>query len=141
MKKYTYLFKRALAGLIDYSFVYGFFLAFVYAFGSPTNEGGYSVTGFLALVPPVFWFCFIVLIEVFYGATLGNAIVGLQPKSLTNQRGELSFGQSIKRHLLDIFDLSPFGIIGLITILNTEKKQRLGDLWAKTIVVENNRLK
>ena len=32
----------------------------------------------------------------------------------------------------------PFGLIGVITIKNTEKHQRLGDLWAKTIVVSKN---
>ena len=28
-----------------------------------------------------------------------------------------------------------FGLVGIITIKNTDKNQRVGDLWAKTIVV------
>lgn len=130
------LLKRFIAGLIDYLLVYGFFFAFVYAFGEPNNEGGYSVTGILSLIPFVFWFLIIVFTEVFLGATLGNALVGLKPQSLTKSNGELSLSQSIKRHLLDPIDMFPFGLIGIITIKNTDRNQRLGDIWAKTIVIE-----
>ena len=130
------LLKRFIAGLIDYLLVYGFFFAFVYAFGEPNNEGGYSVTGILSLIPFVFWFLIIVLTEVFLGATLGNALVGLKPQSLTKSNGELSLSQSIKRHLFDPIDMFPFGLIGIITIKNTDRNQRLGDIWAKTIVTE-----
>lgn len=130
------LLKRFIAGLIDYLLVYGFFFAFVYAFGEPNNEGGYSVTGILSLIPFVFWFLIIVFTEVFLGATLGNALVGLKPQSLTKSNGELSLSQSIKRHLFDPIDMFPFGLIGIITIKNTDRNQRLGDIWAKTIVIE-----
>ena len=130
------LLKRFIAGLIDYLLVYGFFFAFVYAFGEPNNEGGYSVTGILSLIPFVFWFLIIVFTEVFLGATLGNALVGLKPQSLTKSNGELSLSQSIKRHLFDPIDMFPFGLIGIITIKNTDRNQRLGDIWAKTIVTE-----
>lgn len=130
------LLKRFIAGLIDYLLVYGFFFAFVYAFGQPNNEGGYSVTGILSLIPFVFWFLIIVFTEVFLGATLGNALVGLKPQSLTKSNGELSLSQSIKRHLFDPIDMFPFGLIAIITIKNTDRNQRLGDIWAKTIVTE-----
>lgn len=130
--------KRFLAGLIDYAIIYAFFYAFISAFGESNEEGGYSVTGFLALVPILFWFVFLVVLETFFGATLGNSIVGLQPKSLTKNNGELSLGQSIKRHLLDPIDMFPFGLLGIMAIKNTDRNQRLGDIWAKTIVVEAN---
>lgn len=130
--------KRFLAGLIDYTIIYAFFYAFISAFGEPNEEGGYSVTGFLALVPILFWFLFLVVLETFFGATLGNSIVGLQPKSLTKNNGELSLGQSIKRHVLDPIDMFPFGLLGIMAIKNTDRNQRLGDIWAKTIVVEAN---
>jgi uncharacterized RDD family membrane protein YckC len=132
------LLKRFIAGLVDYALVFGFFYAFIYAFGEPNNEGGYRVTGFLALVPEAFWFIIIILFEVIFGATLGNTIVGLKPKSLIKNNGELSLGQSVKRHLLDPIDMFPFGLIAIITIKNTDSNQRLGDIWAKTIVTETN---
>lgn len=128
--------KLFLAGLIDYTIIGTFFYVYVYTVGSPNDEGGYSVTGILGLVPTVFWFSFTILLEIFYGATLGNSIVGLRPKSLTRNSGQLTFSQSLKRHLLDPLDMFPFGLIGIITIKNTDKHQRLGDIWAKTIVTE-----
>lgn len=131
--------KRILAGLIDYTFVYAFTFAFIFAFGEPNEEGGFSVTGFLVMIPTLFWFVFIVLLETFYGATVGNSLLDLKPKSLTSSSGTLSFGQSIKRHLLDPIDMFPFGFLGIILIKNTEKNQRLGDIWAKTIVVSTKK--
>jgi uncharacterized RDD family membrane protein YckC len=76
-----------------------------------------------------------ILLELFFGATVGNSIVGLELKSLTRNNGQLTFSQSFKRHLLDPLDMFPFGLIGVITIKNTDKHQRLGDLLGKTIVV------
>ena len=122
----TNLGKRFLAGLIDYSVIFTFFYVFVY-----------SVNGILALVPVLFWFAFTVLLELLFDATLGNSIMGLKPKSLIKNNGELSFSQSLKRHLLDPIDMFPFGLIGIMTLKNTDRNQRLGDIWAKTIVIDN----
>jgi uncharacterized RDD family membrane protein YckC len=63
--------------------------------------------------------------------------VGLEQKSLTRQNGQLTFSQSFKRHLMDPLDMFPFGLIGVITIKKTKKHQRLGDLRAKTIVINS----
>jgi uncharacterized RDD family membrane protein YckC len=75
-------------------------------------------------------------LEQFFGQTLGNAIVNLKPVGIqTNQKPTLT--QSFKRHLvapIDLFVL--FGLVGYLTIKNTDKNQRLGDLWAKTIVID-----
>jgi|JI7StandDraft_1071085.scaffolds.fasta_scaffold135801_2 uncharacterized RDD family membrane protein YckC len=129
--------RRFVAGLIDYVLLYSLIFAYLYSFGEQNNEGGgYSVTGIAAIVPFVLWFAIIVLTEVFYGATLGNSLMNLKPKSLTTNNGELTFGQSITRHLFDPIDMFPFGIIGILTIKNSSKNQRLGDIIANTTVVE-----
>ncbi len=52
-----------------------------------------------------------------------------------------TFGQSFKRHLLDPIDMFFFGLIGILTIKNSVKNQRLGDMWAKTIVMKTSDLK
>lgn len=136
-KTNTIIGKRFIARLIDYSILFGILYAYLYLFGEPNQAGtGYSVTGIKALFPYPTWFVLIVLSESFYGATIGNTLMDLKPQSLTTRNGELTFSQSLKRHLLDPFDMFPFGIIGIITIKNTDKNQRLGDIWAKTIVIE-----
>ena len=127
---------RFFAGFFDYLIVNIFSFAFTFSYGELNDEGGYTITGLLSFVPILFWFATIVLVEVFLGATLGNAIVGLQPKSLNRTSEKVSFVQSFKRHSLDLIDMFPFGIIGIIAIKNTEKNQRLGDIWANTIVVK-----
>lgn len=137
----TNLGKRFFAGLIDYSIITTFLYVFIYSFGTLNEDGSYSVKGISALIPIFFWFLFTVILEAYYGATIGNSIVGLQPKSLTKNNGELTISQSLKRHLLDPIDMFLFGLIGVITIKNTDRNQRLGDIWAKTIVVETNKSK
>jgi uncharacterized RDD family membrane protein YckC len=136
-KKKNNLGLRCIAGLIDYIIIWTFCFVFIYSFGSPNDEGGYSVTGLPALIPMGFWFSFTVLPELFFGTTVGNSIVGLEQKSLTRQNGQLTFSQSFKRHLMDPLDMFPFGLIGVITIKKTKKHQRLGDLRAKTIVINS----
>jgi uncharacterized RDD family membrane protein YckC len=128
--------KRFVAGLIDYVLLYSLIFAYLYSFGEQNNEGGFSVTGLAAIVPFIMWFAIIVLTEVLFGATLGNSIMNLKPKSLTSNNGELTFGQSITRHLFDPIDMFPFGIIGILTMKNSSKNQRLGDIIANTTVVE-----
>ena len=127
--------KRFLAGFIDYLIISVFFFTYVFVFGEPSDEGGYEVTGWPALVPILFWAIVTVGIEVGTGATLGNSIAGLKAIPKNGTIRNLTFGESLKRHLLDPIDLFFFGLIAVVTINNTDKNQRLGDIWANTIVV------
>ncbi|WP_047414155.1 RDD family protein [Cellulophaga sp. Hel_I_12] len=137
--------KRVLAGFIDYFIIYAvtFFLA--YTLGEPNDEGGYSLNGAPALIPMIFWLFMTVGLEQLFGATFGNGLVGLKPISILehidgriykNAIQKSTFGQSFKRHLLDLIDMFFFGLVAIITIKNSEKNQRLGDLWAKTTVIK-----
>lgn len=99
------------------------------------NQGGAKeVKGLLALPIPVSWFLYFVVVEAFYGATLAHQ--GMYLKVLTLERKEIAFMHALKRHLLDPIDILIYGIPAIIAIKNTDKHQRLGDLWAKTIVVD-----
>ena len=141
--------KRIIAGLVDYAIIYGFFFIFIFAFGEPNESGDYSVSGILSLVPILFWAIMTIGIEQLMGETLGNSLVDLKPISIkqnanSNFKGsniKPTFGQSFKRHLLDPIDMFLFGLIGILTIKNSEKNQRLGDMWAETIVVKTSDLK
>ena len=80
--------------------------------------------------------------EQWFGATIGNLLVGLKPISILKNKyilineNKLTFGQSFKRHLLDPIDMFFFGLVGIVTIKNSDKNQRVGDIWAHTIVVK-----
>ena len=141
-----YLGNRILAGFVDYLIIYGFLIIYVYAFGQPNEEGGYSVNGLPALVPVLVWGLMTIGLEQFFGSTLGNGLVGLKPISIKQEIGEQTWGnfknkptfvQSLKRHLLDPIDMFFFGLVGILTIKNSPLHQRVGDMWAKTIVVKN----
>ena len=131
---------RIVAGLVDYILIYAFFFFYVYTVGEPNEDGGYSVNGLPAIVPVIFWGIMTVGIEIGMGATIGNLILGLKaiPKSGINRK--LTFAESLKRHLLDPIDMFFFGLVGIITIKNTDLNQRVGDLWGKTIVVNKEDL-
>ena len=132
--------KRIFAGFIDYLIIYAFLFIYIYAFGEPNEDGEYSVNGLPALVPIIFWGIMTVGLEIGLGATLGNSLAGLKaiPKSGVNRK--LTFWESFKRHLLDPIDMLFFGLIGIVTIKNTDKNQRLGDIWGNTIGLKNDNL-
>ena len=69
------------------------------------------------------------------GQTIGKAIFGI--KVLNSDGSKLDIASSIVRHLFDFIDFLPFGgLVGLATATSNKNAQRVGDLVAKTIVVE-----
>ena len=126
---------RFAAGLVDYIIIYSVTFFLIYTLGEPNDEGGYSLNGLSGLIPIAFWLIMTVGLEIGFGATLGNSLVGLKPIPKNGINRKLTFSESFKRHLLDPIDMFFFGLVGIITIKNTDLNQRVGDLWAKTIVV------
>ncbi len=126
---------KIISCLIDYGIIFIITFLFIMNYGEPNLEGEYELKGKLALVPILFWGIMTIGLEIWFGATLGNSIVKLKPISL-NGNSKITFTQSFKRHFLDGIDMFMFGLIAYITIQNTEKNQRLGDLWARTIVIK-----
>ncbi|MGE5416785.1 MAG: RDD family protein [Acidobacteriota bacterium] len=71
------------------------------------------------------------------GATVGKKALGI---SVCLENGEIpGYGPAAIRTVLRIVDFLPFlYILGSILVLVTEKHQRVGDMAAKTFVVETN---
>lgn len=127
--------KRIFAGLLDYSIIYTVTYLIFDIWGETNSEGDIHVKGFPAFSIFMFWFIWTVGFEQYFGATLGNSIFNLKPISIRKNELKLTFGQSLKRHILDPLDLSPIGF-GIFLIKNTNSNQRLGDMWAETVVVD-----
>ncbi|WP_296618740.1 RDD family protein [Marivirga sp.] len=126
--------RRALATIIDYGIYLAFWFWYIFQFGSPKDEGGYSVSGWSGFILFLTWFIYFPLVESFKGQTIGHMIVQL--KVVTVNGNPISFGRSLKRRILDGLELFiTFGIVAFITVKNSERNQRVGDIWAKTIVV------
>lgn len=125
--------KRTIATIIDYGLYFTFFIWAVTTYGVPNDEGGYSLNGLKGIWVEIVWLIYFPIAEGIFGRTLGKYIFGLTV--LTKSGNSISFLQAIKRRLLDIPDFFLFGIVAFVAIKNTPDHQRLGDLWAKTIVV------
>lgn len=111
-------------------FVFGYF------WGTPTADDGsfgYSVNGLPALVLFAVDFCMIPLMEGLTGQTLGKRLSGI--KVIKQDGSKMTVGTSFVRHLLDVVDL--FFLCGLIVAASNARKQRVGDLVARTCVVRN----
>lgn len=128
--------RRIAAGFIDYTIIYLFFFIIILLLGEPLPDGSYELNGAPALIPIAFWLLMTVGVEITVGATIGNLLFGLKPIPVNGQYRKLTFIESFKRHLLDPVDMFFFGFVGVIVIKNTPYNQRVGDLWAKTIVIK-----
>ncbi len=130
--------KRALATIFDYTILFLLFYLCSRTLGEPDPvNGGYTLhlpEGFIVFL---LWPVYIIVIERIYGATLGHRLFNLEVISLRNSK--LTTAQVIKRRFCDPFDiLWMFGLLAFILVKNTRFHQRLGDIWAKTIVIDKS---
>ncbi|RYF19524.1 MAG: RDD family protein [Flavobacteriales bacterium] len=128
--------KRIFATLLDYGLFFLSLLLYTIFFGEDNEEGGKTVSGMLALPVPVTWFIYFIVIEGIYGATLGHKAFDL--KVLTLDRRKIRITHAFKRHLLDPLDILIYGIPAIIAINSSERSQRIGDMFANTIVVDTS---
>jgi uncharacterized RDD family membrane protein YckC len=87
----------------------------------------------MALPLILFWFIYFPGVEGTTGQTLGKKIIGI--RVVKQDGGQVTFGSSFVRHLFDMIDVS--FAIGILVIKNSGKKQRIGDLIAKTVVLDD----
>ncbi len=129
--------RRVGATIIDYVIIFAFTFWFIMTFGEPNDTGGKTVTGLPALVPMLFWFAWLIIPESIWGTTLGHSLNGLKIISFSGEK--LTFAQAFKRRVCDTIEISwCFGLVAFILSKNTQYNQRLGDIWAKTLVVDKN---
>ena len=136
-KNRPHILRRIFAGLVDYGLIYIINLSILVYISKPDEQGEHGITGVIVLIPFLVWFIMTVAIETSIGATIGNLIVNLKPIPISGQNRKLTLGESFKRHLGDPFDMFLFGLVGILTITNSKQSQRVGDIWANTIVVKN----
>ncbi|RVU00051.1 RDD family protein [Mucilaginibacter limnophilus] len=125
---------RIIATLIDYAIFSVFSVIYIIAFDDDPEPGRATVNGLPALVPVLLWFVYFPLLESINSTTPGHDICKLKVVGLKGQK--ISFGQAFKRRICDFIDLGLYGLPALICVAKTEKHQRIGDLWAGTLVVK-----
>jgi uncharacterized RDD family membrane protein YckC len=122
---------RLLAATIDN--VTLFFLPFIFLGGLLVQLAAQDVVvfGISTFVYLSLWFNYFAFCEWRWGQTVGKNAAAIEVRSLDGAE-KLTFGQASIRNLLRLVD---FFLIGEVMIAATERKQRLGDKAAKTVVV------
>src|SRR3989338_3260108 len=124
--KYEHRHRRALACLIDIFLPVIPIMMFV-----GTGEGAERQ---ITLIATPLYLIYMILTEGIYGQSLGKKLFGI--KVLMVDGSKCSFKAAIIINLLRIIDaLQSLYIVGILAITFTEKRQRIGDLAAKTVVV------
>lgn len=90
----------------------------------------------MALPLIAFWLLYFVVLEAANSCTPGHDIMKL--KVFKTDGRKPGYSDVLKRRLLDTIDIFFYGIPALITIVKTPKHQRLGDLWADTVVLKSS---
>jgi CAAX protease family protein len=124
--------RRTLAALLD-NVTWILFYFWIYAL---IVTGLLSLAGTTAAIVSVFvfftlWFNYFAFCEWRWGQTIGKNATGIEVRSVDGAP-RLTYGQASIRNLLRLVD---FFVIGEVMIVTTERKQRLGDKAAKTVVV------
>jgi uncharacterized RDD family membrane protein YckC len=130
---------RALAAFFDslIAFLATFYIA--YTWGDPNPEGGRVLSGIPALLLMFGIAAFWILPEWLLSSSVGKWACDLRVMPLNG--GRISFAQSLKRNVLRPLDFFPFYLPAFVTASLTPSRQRLGDLWAKTIVVSKKSMR
>lgn len=82
-------------------------------------------------------FLYFILLEGFFGYTLGKLIVGIRVAKMDG--GKININQSALRNFARLIDGIFFNLIGIVTIDKSPLNQRVGDKLANTIVCRVDR--
>lgn len=93
-----------------------------------------EMAGTLAATAVVFAvFLYHLLFEAAFGTTLGKAVMGLQ---IANQGQRGRFASAALRNILRIVDSQALYLVGFLSATFTQRRQRIGDLVAGTVVLD-----
>jgi uncharacterized RDD family membrane protein YckC len=123
--------RRLLASLVDnasWLIFYFWIYSWVIIGSSLESDTAVIVAVFLFLS---LWFNYFAFCEWRWGQTMGKNATGIEVRSVDGAE-RLTYGQASIRNLLRLVD---FFVVGELMIATTERRQRLGDKAARTIVV------
>jgi uncharacterized RDD family membrane protein YckC len=132
---------RIVAGIVDYIIIaivagiLSIFLIVPWTMMGPGMMGTFGAAGWFSGLMFLLWLIYFTYFEGTSGQSIGKKFTHI--KVIKEDGSRCDFGSALVRSILRIIDHLPFlYILGIILIAATEKKQRLGDMLAKTIVVK-----
>ncbi|MGD9152743.1 MAG: RDD family protein [Gammaproteobacteria bacterium] len=128
--------KRILGGVIDVIALVVFIFVYFRVFGTKIDATNtYHIQGGLAWLMYLIMLLYFVVLEKITGKTIGKYIAKTK---VVNQDGQLmSWWQSLVRNLMRIIDGLFFYMVAIIAIASSGKNRRLGDMVARTYVVND----
>ena len=133
---YVSLGRRLAAAIVDgliLFFGFGFAIGALLGDTSTTSDGiEFHLGGAAALALFASWFVYFVAFEATLGATVGKLLFGVRVRTASG--GRIGWMAALIRNLLRVFDVC-FGFVGLLLILVSPRRQRVGDCAAGTVVV------
>ena len=130
--------RRVVATLVD-GLVLGLAYGMVaWAFGTVTTTGAYSWAAETSTAPTLLYalgaFAYFALLEGYRGQTLGKMVVGV--RVVDEQTGQVpGLGKAAIRTVLRLIDGLLAYLVAFIVVLVTPRRQRLGDMAGRTLVV------
>jgi uncharacterized RDD family membrane protein YckC len=113
---------------------YAIIVMATFVFGNPRLVSSANIT-FMVLLALPFVFYNLVSELLLNGQSVGKKVMGIKVMSLSGEQP--SFSQYLNRWLFRVVDFTLSGyMIGVIMVASTERKQRLGDLVAGTVLVK-----
>lgn len=117
---------RALANIIDI-----YIINLLYSFLSIYKSGFGTIGG------TIFFFCYFCLLEKVFNATPGKMILGI--KIIMVNEKIYSNKSILIRCVAKVIDFYTLFLLSVINILRSDKKQSIGDYFAKTLVVDKKK--
>jgi len=100
-------------------------------FGATSLGGLFGILGLMWLL----WLIYFTYFEATSGQTIGKMLTHI--RVIKEDGSRCDFGSALIRNILRIVDHLPFlYILGIILIAATEKRQRLGDMLGRTVVIK-----
>lgn len=124
---------RAVAVIIDTIIlaIVGWIIALLFGGAMDT---GFQLSGGPALLLFLIALAYYIVMEAQQGATVGKLVLGL--RVVKEDGSSIDWQASIVRNLLRIIDGLFVYLVGAILVWTSDKKQRLGDRLAHTVVVK-----
>jgi len=136
----AYIAKRAFAAMIDYGLCWAALIVYTMLVGEVNAAGSYVATGCVHVFAQIaIWILILPLPELLWGRGIGKGIFGLRVVPMTDRNATPSLQAVVKRQIAAFLEIGMCaGFLALVVILTSPKRQRLGDLWAETSVVDEN---
>jgi len=127
--------RRVLAAIIDAAVVLCSWYTCIEVWGHPSSgASGKVIQGAPAFLIMAVTAAYWIVPEWLFGATFGKWMCDIKVVSIGGRACSLS--QAIKRNVLRIVDGFGLYLVGFLAAKFNPNRQRLGDQWARTIVVE-----